>query len=87
MTNDATPGQEAKGVAARSESDADVRDPDTLDQPDEGPVMTGAGAAPGGNSMDHWKTASPSTDATKPETMPNTPSTPLPGETEDRTPV
>jgi hypothetical protein len=32
--------------------------------------MTGVGAEPGGNAMDHWNTASPNTDATKPETMP-----------------
>ncbi|MGI8809691.1 MAG: hypothetical protein ACR2KK_17995 [Acidimicrobiales bacterium] len=32
--------------------------------------MSGAGAGPGGNAMDHWNTANPNTDATKPETMP-----------------
>jgi len=69
------------------ETNRESRDPDTLDNPDEGPTMTGGGAAPSGNSMDHWNTASPNADATKPETMPNTPSHPLPGETEDRDPV
>jgi hypothetical protein len=85
MSNEEGPGQQVEGVEERD--GADVRDPDTLDQPDEGPTMTGAGAEPGGNAMDHWNTASPNTDATKPETMPHTKSTPLPGETEDRTPV
>ena len=85
MTNDGKQGEDVEGVDERKESE--VRNPDSLDQPDEGPTMTGAGAEPAGNSMDHWNTASPNTDATKPETMPNTPSEPLPGETEDRTPV
>ncbi len=49
--------------------------------------MTGAGAQPSGSEMDHWKTAHPNPDATKPETMPKTASTPMPGETEDREPV
>ena len=83
--SDAKQGQNVEGVDDRKESE--TRDPDSLNQPDEGPTMTGEGAMPSGNSMDHWNTASPNTDATKPETMPNTPSTPLPGETEDREPV
>jgi hypothetical protein len=85
MTNDGKQGMDVEGVDDRK--DSETRDPDSLDQPDDGPTMSGVGAMPGGNSMDHWKTASPNADATKPETMPNTPSTPLPGETEDRTPV
>jgi len=85
MTTEEIPGQSVEGVDERPESD--VRDPDSLDQPTEGPAMTGAGAGPAGNSMDHWNTASPNTDATKPESMPHTKSTPMPGETEDRTPV
>ena len=32
--------------------------------------MSGTGASPAGNAMDHWNTAMPNTDATKPETMP-----------------
>ena len=88
MSNAAGEGNHrVEGVEERSEDDDEIRDPDTLNQPDEGPAMSGAGAQPGGNAMDHWKTASPSADATKPETMPNTKSTPLPGETEDREPV
>jgi hypothetical protein len=76
-----------EGVEKRSAGDDDIRHPDDQDQPDEGPAMSGTGAMPGGSAMDHWETALPSADATKPETMPNTLSTPLPGETEDRIPV
>jgi len=64
------PGQEASGVESRDESDREVKDPEDQDNPDEGPTMSGAGAGPGGSAMDHWKTAMPSADATKPETMP-----------------
>ena len=74
-----------EGVEERQGRDID--DPRFPDGPDDGPAMTHAGAAPSGSAMDHWATANPSTDATKPETMPRTASTPLPGETEDRTPV
>ena len=63
------PGQEVEGATAE-ESNRESRDPESLDNPDEGPTMTGIGASPGGNSMDHWATAHPNTDATKPETMP-----------------
>ena len=80
-------GTPVQGVERRSADDKDILHPDDQDQPDEGPAMSGAGAMPGGNAMDHWDTAMPNTDATKPETMPNTVSTPLPGETEDRIPV
>jgi hypothetical protein len=87
-TNAAGEGHhQVEGVEERDPSDPAVRDPNSQDQPDEGPAMSGAGAQPGGNAMDHWNTASPNTDATKPETMPHTKSTPLPGETEDREPV
>jgi hypothetical protein len=79
------PGEEVEGVDVRDEDE--TRDPDTLNQPDEGPAMSGAGAGPAGNTMDHWKTGQPTPDATKPESMPNTASTPLPGETADRDPV
>ena len=61
---------EVSGVDARDEGDDDVRDPESLDNPDEGPALSGVGAIPGGNAMDHWDTAMPSPDATKPETMP-----------------
>ncbi len=67
---------EVSGVDAREEEEGEVRDPESLDNPDEGPTMTGSGAEPGGNAMDHWNTAMPNTDATKPETMPGTGSTP-----------
>ena len=62
---------ESKGLEIREEGeDGVVRDPETQENPDEGPAMSGAGAGAGGSSMDHWNTAMPSTDATKPETMP-----------------
>ena len=73
-----------EGVEARNADDSDVRHPNDQDQPDEGPALSGIGAMPSGNAMDHWGTAMPNTDATKAESMPNTNSTPLPGETEDR---
>ena len=63
------PGQEVEG-ATSEEQGRESRDPESLDNPDEGPAMSGAGAEPAGNSMDHWNTAMPNTDATKPETMP-----------------
>lgn len=68
--SDVDQGEPVEGVEVRDEGDAGVRDPEDQENPDEGPTMTGAGAAAGGNSMDHWNTAMPSTDATKPETMP-----------------
>lgn len=65
------PGQNAPdGVEERIPSDPTVKDPQDQDNPDNGPTMTGVGAEPAGNSMDHWGTAMPNTDATKPETMP-----------------
>ena len=63
------PGQEVEGATA-DESNRESRDPESLDNPDEGPGMSGVGASPSGNAMDHWATAHPNTDATKPETMP-----------------
>ena len=59
-----------QGAEERDQGDDEIRDPESLDNPDEGPTMTGAGAEPGGSAMDHWATAMPNTDATKPETMP-----------------
>ena len=50
------------------------------DQPDGGPTESQAGAMPGGSEMGHWTTAYARPDATKPETMPKTLSTPQPGE-------
>ena len=76
-----------QGVEERDADDRDIRNPDDQDQPDEGPTMSGVGAMPGGNAMDHWATAMPSADATKPGSMPDTESTLLPGETEERLPV
>jgi len=78
---------QVEGVEERSADDDEIRHPDDQASPDEGPAMSGGGAMPSGNSMDHWATSQPNVDATKPETMPNTASTPLPGETEDRDPV
>ncbi|HEX3623729.1 MAG TPA: hypothetical protein VHT97_15550 [Acidimicrobiales bacterium] len=70
-----------EGVEERDVSDDAVRDPQDQDNPDNGPAMTGAGAEPGGNSMSHWATAMPNADATKPETMPQTGTTPRSNET------
>jgi len=67
---DVQQGEPVEGVEVRDESDPAVRDPQDQDNPDDGPTMTGAGAEPGGNAMDHWNTAMPNADATKPETMP-----------------
>lgn len=75
------------GVEKRDVDGVDVIHPDDQDQPEGGPTMTMAGAMPSGSNMDHWATAMPNPDATKPETMPNTASAPMPGETEDRDPV
>ena len=58
------------GIHAEATGDPDARDAGNEENPDEGPTMTGAGAEPAGNAMDHWATAMPNTDATKPETMP-----------------
>ena len=67
---DVNQGEPVEGVEVRDESDPAVRDPQDQDNPDEGATMTGAGATSGGSAMDHWNTAMPNTDATKPETMP-----------------
>ena len=67
---DVQQGGPVEGVEVRDESDPAVRPPQDQDNPDEGATMTGAGAVAGGSAMDHWKTAMPNTDATKPETMP-----------------
>lgn len=67
---DVNQGEPVEGVEVRDEGEGEARDPETQDNPDEGPSMTGAGAMAGGNAMDHWNTAMPNTDATKPETMP-----------------
>lgn len=63
------PGQEVHGATAE-EDNRTPRDPQSLDNPEEGPGMTGGGAMPSGSAMDHWATAMPNADATKPETMP-----------------
>lgn len=76
-----------EGVQERSPDDADINAPDDQEQLDEGPAMSGTGAMPSGSLMNHWATASPNADATKPESMPHTTSTPMPGETEHRLPV
>lgn len=88
MSNAAGEGNHrVEGVEKRSTGDADVEHPDDQEQLDEGPVMSGGGAMPGGSNMNHWDTASPNTDATDPDSMPHTKSTPMPGETEKRTAV
>ena len=72
------------GVETRGAANAEIRQPDDQEQVDEGPAFTAGGAMSGGSAMNHWATASPDADATKPETMPHTKSTPLPGETRNR---
>ena len=77
----------ADPLEKRSADDAEIDQPDDLEQPDEGPALSGAGAMPGGSNMNHWKTAAPGADATDPNSMPGTKSTPMPDETEIRTSV
>ena len=69
------------------EQDPRARDAGSHDSPDKGTTMTPGGAMPAGGAMDHWATAMPNTDATKPETMPKTKTEPLPGETRDSNPA
>jgi len=76
-----------KGVEVRSSDDAEIREPADQEQLEGGPAMSAGGAIPSGSVMNHWATASPNADATRPATMPHTVSTALPGETEDRVPV
>lgn len=71
----------------RSARDGEIDQPDDLEQPEEGPALSGAGAIPSGSNMNHWRTASPNTDATDPDSMPGTKSTPMPGESATRTSV
>lgn len=78
---------QVEGVEIRGADDADIKHPDDQEQLDEGPAMSGAGAMPSGSIMNHWETASPSADATDPDSMPQTKSTPMPGETEIRASV
>jgi hypothetical protein len=88
MPNAAGEGShQVEGVEIRSADDADIMEPDDQEQLEEGPSMSGAGAMPSGSVMNHWKTASPNADATDPDSMPRTKSTPLPGETAIRTSV
>ncbi len=67
---DVQQGEPVEGVDVRDVGEGGARDPQDQENPDEGATMTGAGAVAGGNAMDHWKTAMPNADATKPETMP-----------------
>ncbi len=87
MPGDQVEGVEGGGIQSPAKGDPDARDAGNEDSPDSGTTMTPGGAMPSGGTMDNWATASPNTDALKPETMPNTKSTPLPGETEERDPV
>lgn len=50
-------------------------------QPDGGPTFSIAGVQPLGPQTG-WKTANPNPDATRPETMPKTISTAMPGESD-----
>ena len=80
-------GVESDEEREDDEQDPRSRDAGSHDSPDHGTTMTPGGAMPSGGAMDHWATAMPNTDATRPETMPNTESEPLPGETRDSDPV
>ena len=85
MPNAAGDGNDrVEGVEIRSADDAEITHPDDQEQLEDGPAMSGAGAGPGGSIMNHWETASPNADATDPDSMPHTKSTPMPGETEIR---
>lgn len=88
MPNAAGEGNDrVEGVEMRSADDAEITQPDDQEQLEEGPAMSGAGAMPSGSIMNHWETASPNADATNPDSMPHTKSTPMPGETESRASV
>lgn len=88
MPNAAETGSDrVEGLEVRSADDADIEHPDDQEQLEEGPALSGAGAMPGGSTMNHWDTASPNADATVPSSMPRTKSTPMPGETKNRTSV
>lgn len=50
------------------------------DGPDDGPTMSQAGAMPSGSEMTHWHTGMARPDSTNSSTMPETKSTPMPGE-------
>ncbi len=76
-----------EGVEKRSADDEGIEQPADQEQLEDGPTMSGGGAMPGGSNMNHWVTASPNADATDPDSMPQTKSTPMPGETENRTAV
>lgn len=75
------------GVEKPATLDAGTLQPNDQEQLDGGPAFTTDGTMPGGSTMNTWVTASPDTDATRPETMPHTKSTPMPGETKHRTSV
>ena len=88
MPNAASEGRGQVGdVEIRSADGADIKHPDDQEQLEEGPAMSATGAMPSGSIMNHWETASPNADATDPDSMPHTKSTPMPGETEIRTSV
>lgn len=81
---DGTRNRSTAGVETPGTAEAEIRHPDDDDQLAGGPAFTTAGTMPGGSTMGHWVTASPDADATRPETMPHTKSTPMPGETKHR---
>jgi len=87
MPGDTVEGVDGEGIHEAATGDPEGRDAGNEESPGGGTTMTPAGAMPSGGSMDNWATAMPNTDATKPETMPNTVSKDLPGETKDRDPV
>ena len=87
MPGQEQPDVEGGGIHTEATGDPEGRDAGNEESPHGGTTMTPGGAMPSGGAMDHWATAAPNTDALKPETMPNTKSEPLPGETRDSNPV
>ena len=81
-----------EGVEDRGEQQPEPGDPHDREEGGEGgsesgTTMTPGGAMPSGGNMDNWATAMPNADATQPETLPDTKSESLPGESESRDPV
>jgi len=87
LTGEGRGNHRVEGVEKRGTDESGITDPDDQEQLKGGPVMSPGGALPGGGIMNNWTTASPNADATNPASMPRTRSTPLPGETEERTAV
>ncbi len=84
MPNTDGEGNRSAAGVEKPTDEVEIRQPDDLEQLDESPAITPGEAKPSGSNMNHWVTASRDADATRPETMPHTKSTPMPGETKYR---